>query len=53
MFCEKSLHTTVGKIKSGAFPKRVGPQILSIESVDYFGTSKHYWVVKKKNKNLN
>ena len=44
MFCEESL----GKIKCGAFPKRVGPQILSIESVDYFGTSEHYWVVEKK-----
>ena len=50
MFCEESL----GKIKLRAFPKRVGPRILSLESVDYFGTSKHYWVVeKKKNKNLN
>ena len=34
MFCEESL----GKIKFRAFPKRVGPQILSFESVDYFGT---------------
>ena len=31
-----------GKIKFGAFPKRVGPRILSLESVDYFGTSAHY-----------
>ena len=48
MFCEESL----GKIKFRAFPKRVGPRILSLESVDYFGASEHYWVVKK-NKNLN
>ena len=31
---------------------RAGPRILSLESVDYFGTSEHYWVVEKKNKNL-
>ena len=47
MFCEESL----GKIKFRAFPKRVGPRILSLESVDYFGASEHYWVVGK-NKNL-
>ena len=49
MFCEKSL----GKIKFRALPKRVGPQILSLESVDYFGTRKHYWVVEKEKKNKN
>ena len=31
-----------GKIKFRAFPKRVGPRILSLQSVDFFGTSKHY-----------
>ena len=36
--CEESL----GKIKFRAFPKRVGPRILSLESVDYFGASEHY-----------
>ena len=46
MFCEESL----GKIKFRAFPKRVGPRILSLESVDYLGTSEHYWVVEKKKK---
>ena len=35
MFCEERL----GKIKFRAFPKRVGPRILSHESADYFGTS--------------
>ena len=35
MFCEERL----GKIKFRAFSKRVGPRILSHESVDYFGTS--------------
>ena len=43
MFCQESL----GKIKFRAFPKRVGPRILSLESVDYFGTSAHYRVVEK------
>ena len=37
-FCEESL----GKIKFSAFPKRVGPRILSLQSVDYFGTSEPY-----------
>ena len=36
--CDESL----GKIKFRAFPKRVGPRILSLENVDYFGTSEHY-----------
>ena len=47
MFCEESL----GKIKFRALLKRVGPRILSLESVDYFGTSEHYRVVEK-NRNL-
>ena len=38
MFCEESL----GKITFRAFPKRAGPRILSLESVDYFGASEHY-----------
>ena len=38
MYCEESL----GKINFRAFPKRVDPQILSLESVDYFGASEHY-----------
>ena len=38
MFCKESL----GKIKFRAFLKRVGPEILSLESVDYFGTSEDY-----------
>ena len=29
----------LGKIKLRAFPKRVGPRIPSLESIDYFGTS--------------
>ena len=35
MFCEESL----GKNKFRTFPKRVGPGILSLESVNYFGAS--------------
>ena len=42
--CKESL----GNIKFRAFPKRVCPRILSLESVDYFGTSEHYCVVQKK-----
>ena len=38
MFCEESL----GKIKFRAFPKRVSPRILSLESIDYFGASERY-----------
>ena len=45
MFKEESL----GKIKfRSAFPKRVGPRILSLEIVYYFGTGEHYWVVEKR-----
>ena len=45
MFCEEIL----GKIKFRDFAKRarVGPRILSLESVDYFGTIEHYWVIEK------
>ena len=50
MFYEENL----GKIKFRAFPKAVSQLILSLQRVDYFGTSEHYWVVEKeKNKNLN
>ena len=44
MFYEEIL----GNIKFRAFPKRVGPRILSLEIVDYFGASEHYCVVEKK-----
>ena len=37
VLCKESL----GKIKSRAFPKCVGPQILPLQCVDYFGTSEH------------
>ena len=36
--CKESL----AKIKFRTFLKRVGPRILSLESVDHFGTSEHY-----------
>ena len=38
MFCEESL----GKIKFTAFPEQLGPWIMSLESVDYFGTCEHF-----------
>ena len=44
MFCEESLRN----IKFRGFPKRVGPRILSLERVDYFGASEHYREVGKK-----
>jgi len=52
MFCEESS----GKIKFRAFPERIGPQILLLESIDYFGISGHLVdtvVEEKKKKNLN
>ena len=36
------LQRKLRKIKFRAFPKRVGPRILSLESIDYFGTSQHH-----------
>ena len=36
MFCEENV------LKIRAFPKRVDPRILSLESVDYFEKSEHY-----------
>ena len=33
---------SLGKIKFRTFSKSVGPQILSLETVDYSGTSEHY-----------
>ena len=48
MLSEESL----GKIKFKAIPKRVGSRILSLESVDYFGTSEHYWMVENKKRIL-
>ena len=35
------------------FPEGVGPRILSLESVDYFGTTEHFSGREKKQKNLN
>ena len=45
MFCEESLE----KIKFRAFLEQVSPWILSLERVDYFGTSKHFSGWKKTN----
>ena len=46
------LHILRIEISYRAFPERVGPSILSLESVDYFGTTDHFSGRKKKN-NLN
>ena len=48
MFCKESL----GKIKFRAFPKQVGPRILSLENVDYFGTLVNTTEWSKENKDL-
>ena len=29
-------------MRLSAFPEQVGPRILSLEGVDFFGTSEHY-----------
>ena len=47
-----ALHVHRIEIPYRAFPERVGPRILSFESVDYFGTNDHFSGRKKK-KNLN
>ena len=48
MFWKESL----GKIKFRAFPEHVSPRNVSLESIDYFGTSEHFSGRKKKKKNL-
>ena len=47
-----ALHVHRIKILYRAFPERDGPRILSLESVDYFGTTDYFSGRKKKN-NLN
>ena len=46
------LHVHRIEIPYRAIPERVGPRFLSLESVDYFGTTDHFSDWKKKN-NLN
>jgi len=48
MFCDESL----GKFKFRTFPGQVGPQILSLESFDYFGPSEHFSSQKEKKEEL-
>ena len=43
-----ALHVHRIEIPYQAFPERVGPRILSLESVDYFGTTDHFSGRKKK-----
>ena len=44
-----ALHVHRIGIPCGASSERVGPRILSLESVDYFGTSDYFSGRKKKN----
>ena len=46
-----ALHVHRIEIPYRAFPERVGPRILSLESVDYFGTTDHFSGRKKKKEN--
>ena len=48
-----ALHVHRIEIPYRAFPERVGPRILWLESDDYFGTTDHFSGQKKKKKNLN
>ena len=43
-----ALHVHRIEIPYRAFPERVGPRILSLEGVDYFGTTDHFSGRKKK-----
>ena len=43
-----ALHVHRIEIPYRAFPERVGPRILSLESVDYFATTDHFFGRKKK-----
>ena len=40
-------HVLRRKLRFRAFPDRDCPQILSLESIDYFGTSEHFGGQKK------
>ena len=47
-----ALHVHRIEIPYRAFPERVGPRILSLESVDYFGTTDHFSGRKKKKRRI-
>ena len=50
----KAMNVLQKKLRFRAFLERVCPQILLLESIDYFGTSEHFGGRKKKRKkNLN
>ena len=38
----EATHVSWRKLRFRAFPDRVCPRILSLESVDYFGTTEHF-----------
>ena len=44
----EATHVLRRKLRFRAFPEQVCSRILSIESVDYFGTSEHFGNRKKK-----
>ena len=46
LFCEESLGKTDAEMSN--FRERVGPRILLLESIDYFGTSNYFSGQKKK-----
>ena len=46
-FVTETMHILRRKLRFRAFPERVCQRILSLESVDYFGTSEHFGVEKK------
>ena len=48
----EAMHRIESCERSRAFPERVGPRILSLQNVDYLGTSDYFSSRKKKN-NLN
>ena len=47
-----ALHVHGIEVPYRAFPERIGPRILSLESVDYFGRTDHFSVRKKEKNNL-
>ena len=48
----EATHDLRRKVSLRAFPERVCPRILSLESADYFGTSNHFGGRKKKKRRI-
>ena len=47
MFCEECVRR-INEKDVALFPEQVGPRVLLLESVDYFGTSEYFSRRKKK-----